>query len=117
MSTTHEDVSEFFRICSIRDLHWFAKTSVQYFIGLGGSTVDALIITPQNSIINRHERTIPFPEAGSGAEFVSDAFDAFVTCLLSSASWDNSLQFAKQNRILPQYDFGRSGLDLQEICR
>lgn len=30
---------------------------------------------------------------------MSDAFDAFVTCLLSSASWDDSLQFAKQSRI------------------
>jgi len=96
MSITHKDVEEFFRTCSIRDLHWFAETSAQYFIGLGGSTVEASIITPQEFIINRDERTIPFPEAGSGADCVSDAF---VTCLLSSASWDNSLQSYKQSRI------------------
>jgi hypothetical protein len=99
MSTTHKDVSDFFRTCSIRDLHWFVKTSAQYFISLGGSTVNASIITPQKFIINRDERTIPFPETGSGADFVSDAFDAFVACLLSSASWDQSLQLAKQSRI------------------
>jgi hypothetical protein len=99
MSTAHSDVSEFFRTCSIRDLQWFANASTEYFISLRESNVDASAFTPKKFIINRDERTIPFPEVGSGSHFVLDAFGAFITCLLSSASWDNDVEVAKQSRI------------------
>ncbi|KAE9371787.1 hypothetical protein N431DRAFT_341346 [Stipitochalara longipes BDJ] len=99
MSTAHSDTSEFFRTCSIRDLHWFANKCAEYFISIGNSTVDASIITPNSFIINRDERTIPFPEAGAGSDLALDAFKALITCLLSSVSWDNNIQIAKQSRI------------------
>jgi hypothetical protein len=99
MSTAHSDVSEFFRTCSILDLQWFANASTEYFISLRESNVDASAFTPKKFIINRDERTIPFPEVGSGSHFVLDAFGAFITCLLGSASWDNDVEVAKQSRI------------------
>lgn len=99
MSMAYSDVSEFFRTCSIRDLQWFASASTEYFTSLRESNVDASAFTPKKFIINRDERTIPFPEAGSGSHFVLDAFGAFVTCLLSSASWDSDVQVAKQSQI------------------
>lgn len=99
MPTAHSEVSEFFRTCSICDLQWFANSSAEYFISLGKNTVDASPITPERFIINRDERTIPFPKAGSGEDFVFAAFNTFVSCLLSSPSWDNNGQIAKQSRI------------------
>jgi hypothetical protein len=99
MSTTHNDVSEFFRTCSIRDLQWFALVSATYFTSLGASTVDASIIMPENFIINRDERTISFPAAGSGEDSAIDALTALISCLLGSASWDNKVHTAKQSRI------------------
>jgi hypothetical protein len=99
MSTAHHDVSEFFRTCSVRDLQWFARASADYFTSLRESNVDASAFRPEKFIINREERTISFPEAGSGGYFVLDALGAFITCLLSSASWDNNVQDAKQSRL------------------
>jgi hypothetical protein len=99
MSTAHSDVSEFFRTCSIRDLHWFASASATYFLSLGSSTVDTSIITPKKFIIDRDERAIPFPAAGSGEDSAVDALVALITCLLRSDSWDNNVHTAKQSRI------------------
>ena len=99
MATAHSDVSEFFRTCSIRDLQWLAGATAVYFTGLGTSTVDASLITPTGFIINREERTVPFPSAGSGKDSAIDALTAFVDCLLDSASWDNNVLVAKQSRI------------------
>lgn len=99
MSTAHNDVSEFFRTCSVRDLHWFTLTSATYFTSLGAATVDASTITPKDFVINRDERTISFPAAGSGGDSAIDALTALISCLLSSASWDSNVQTAKQSRI------------------
>ncbi|KAN0096776.1 hypothetical protein V8E51_015581 [Hyaloscypha variabilis] len=99
MSTAHSDVSEFFRTCNIRDLHWFANTCTEYFIKLGENNIDASIITPKKFIINRDARTISFPAAGSGSSSCIDAFKSLTTCLLDSAAWDNNVQTAKQSRI------------------
>jgi hypothetical protein len=101
MSIAHNDVSEFFRTCSIRDLQWFAKCSADYFLNLAASssTVSTETFEPKAFIINRDERTIPFPLADSGKVSAAQAFAAFVRCLLSSASWDNKVETAKQSRI------------------
>ena len=99
MSSAHVDVSEFFRTCSIRDLHWFADACAEYFIKLEEKTVDAFAITSKKLIINRDERTISFPEAGSGSSTSIDTFKVLITCLLNFAAWDDKVQIAKQSRI------------------
>ena len=99
MSSAHSDVSEFFRTCSIRDLQWFANICAEYFIKLGEKSVDTSAFTSKKFIINRDERTIPFPEAGSGPTSSIDAFKVLISCLLDSAAWDNTVQIAKQSRV------------------